>query len=324
MRKKILIGLVSLAAILTIVLVLIPSRPEKASVRVALPPIIASLPHWIAVDQGYYKDARIEIIHVRLASSGDMMNAIISGDIDFLPAVSLYSAFAFQKDLDVPKAVIFSHSRFQVNPDFEALIVASKSDISKLKDLENKVIGCYPGVTSERFTAHYLASNGVDTSKIDFVRLSPPEHQNALMRDDIQCSHLYEPFLSEMILDGRGRRLTRSVYAYFNEPSAMGSSAISYVLTIKNKDIAHRLLDVWDKAITFIETEPDSSRKILAKELGIAEDVAKKATWVGATKSSETSLDVITNTVNTMIQAGLLDPSAIELVNTLVYFREDN
>ena len=157
MKNKLLIGLGIIAIMLLVWVFLTPDK-TKARVRICFPPhLIATMPHWVAIENNYYGDEGIEPVEIPLADSKAMISSLYSDDADFLPAVSLadfiLTASDYEKSLP---PIVISHSRMRRNPDFEALIVANGSEISRLTDLEGKRIAVYPGITSLLYNQIFL------------------------------------------------------------------------------------------------------------------------------------------------------------------------
>lgn len=290
MKNKLLIGLTLLAIGLVIWVFVFPDK-EKDKVRVCFPPnLIASLPHWIAMDKGFYTEEGIEISEIANNDSKIMMSSVYSNDADFLPAVSfadfIFSSQTYKNSL--PHYIV-SHSRFKRDPAFEALLVPNNSNIATLKDLENKKIAVYPGVTSLNAAKYFLTINGVDISNITFMPISPPQHIDFLLKGEADCSHLYEPFKTQAKLNNNMKELYNGVYASFNEPSAFGVSVISSKFYRENPEVAKKLLKIWDKSIRYIREHPDDASQVLEKRLKLSPEVALKAVWVDATLTSEVS-----------------------------------
>lgn len=315
MNKKISIALLFVVVIgLLFAYLKVGPPPEKEVIRVVTPPaIIASLPIWIAEKEQMFtkRNLVIELIHV--TNSRLMVEALLAGNADVLPAVSLadLATTGGPGNLALMHVMVYSHSRMKKKPPFEAILVPTGSRISTLKDLEGAKFAVYPGMTSELAVRYYLKLNHVDPDKVTFVKLPPPEHEPALMRDDVQAIHVYEPFRTAGLQNNKARELAGSVYAELNEPSAIGTSAISRRFYRDKKDVAERYLDVWNEAVQFIRTRPDEAREILAERLGLPKPIALEATWVDATTTEETDFDTLNATVSSAIKAGIIPESFI-------------
>lgn len=281
--------------------------PSTVDVRIIIPPtIIAALPHWVAEDQGYYEQEGISVHPIALTTSGLMVQALSSDNADVLPAVSLVDILnALPKSTDPPK--IFSHSRMTSATPFDSVLVLRGGPLVNLRDLAGRQIAVYPGMTATEALREFLNSNRVDTSRIRFVQLPPPEHIAALDRGDVDAGFEYEPTRSQLLQSGRTRELTGSVYASFNDPSAIGVSAVSTSFLHDHPESAARFFRVWDRSIDFIRSE-QRAREILAMRLGIAQDVANAATWVDATKLAEIDITTVRKTGEFFQKIGSVAP----------------
>jgi len=319
--KLMLFGAVALAIVAVVLFIVVPPK-TRDTVRVVNPPsIIASLPHWVAEERGFYRDAGIEVKAIAVSSSALMAQAITSRDADVLPAVSLVDVLANQgQALDRP--LIFSHSRMVKDPPFESILVLTGSKLATFKDLAGKRIAVYPGATSTEAVKLFLRENGVDPISVVFRPLPPPEHITALERGDVDASHLYEPLRTQALAGKLCRELVRSVYAYLNEPSAIGVSAISSRFAMERPKAAQRYLEAWDRSIIFIREHPDEARAILAQRLKLSPDVAKSATWVDATLLAELDMNALSLTVATVKKMGLVPDGVDANPSSFVYARK--
>lgn len=314
LRSRILLIVLLLAVVGSLAILFAVGKPKRDAVRIVTPPaIIASLPHWIAEKEGFYKDEGLDVRTITQTNSQYMAQAITSNDADILPAVSLVDVINNQSQaLDRP--LIYSHSRMRSDPAFESILVISSSTIKSPKDLEGRRIAVYPGATATECVRLYLKNSGVDTTKITFKPLPPPEHVPALQRGDVDASHLYDPNRTQALQGNLCREVIRGIYPSLNEPSAIGCSAVSARFVQENAAALQKYLRAWDRAIRFIRTNPDEARQVLAEKLNLSPDVAKNATWVDATTSDELDPKAIRSTIETIQRLGLItkdfDPAA--------------
>lgn len=301
--------LVALVILLFIVYTRIGPPPTVKTVRVVTPPaIIASLPVWIAEEKGMFLNRGLNIQLVDLTSSPLMVEAMLAGNVDVLPAVSLVDLVntGGKGNIALLSSKIFSHSRMKKIPPFESILTSTGSAISNLKGLEGKRIAVYPGMTAELAVKYFLKSNGVNPEKVRFIKLPPPEHEPALLRGDVDAMYVYEPSRTFSLQNGKARELSGSVYASLNEPSAIGCSAISRNFLRADPAAAEKFLGAWNEAILFIRNNPAEARSILSKKLKLPEAVAASATWVDATKTDETSFQMLSDTVASFKSAGII------------------
>ncbi len=315
LSSKVLLTGLLVALVAGLVVFFAIGKPKRDTVRIVTPPaIIASLPHWIAEEKDFYADERLTVRTISVTSSQYMVQAISSNDADILPAVSLVDVVNSQlRALDRP--VVYSHSRMRSGPPFESVVVLASSSLSALKDLEGRRIAVYPGATAKEYMKSYLTAHGVDVSKVTFRPLGPPEHVPALQRGDVDASHLYDPHRTQALQGGLCRELARGVYPSFNEPSAIGCSAVSARFAQEQPKALRKYLRAWDRAIRVIRENPDEARAILARRLNLSPDVSRNATWVDATKSDELDLATVRATIDTIKQLGLA-PNDFDVTDT--------
>ena len=255
-----------------------------------------------------YAAEGIEPKEYSFTSSSEPISAMANGDADFLPGVAMLDIMNGCSGLSL-HPILISHSRVTMTPPFECLIVPNGSPVANLKDLEGKTIAVNPGQASTAALKYFLTQKKVDVSTIRFRPLPPAQHLLALQSGDVACSHTYEPFRS-LCLKGNGmHEIYGSVYASLNDPCALGGTLISYKLWVENRELAEKLIRVWDRSIRFIRDHRKEAREIMRKRLNLPDSVAQDATWVEACLSTELDRQTVEATIAVYKKMGLLDES---------------
>ena len=112
-----------------------------------------------------------------------------------------------------------------------------------------------------------------------------------------------------MLKENKTRPISQSLYAYFNEPSAIGVSVISPYFYDSHPELVNKILKVWDKSVKYIREHKEEARLILSEKLGLDNDVALKSVWVDVTLFDELDKIAIKRTLETYKKIGLLDSS---------------
>jgi len=308
MKKKILISVLAIIAIgLTIYFYKMPDNKIK-TVRIGvLSPIIPSLPHWVAMDNGYYEELGLKVIENSQRSSKVLVDFLKNNDLDFLTGVSTTDVInAFVDKNQRLKAKIISHAQIKENEPFEGLLVPRGSLISNIKQLEDKKIAVYPGITAEATLKEFLSKHNVNISNIKFIKLPPPLHLKALRTGEVDCSFTYEPMRTFFLEGEKTREIYSSIYASFYNPSAIGVTVISQKLINEKPDIAKKIITVWNKSIDFINEHPKEARNILKKHLQLNDYTAQKSSWVYLTKTDEIDEEILRNTIKVYQNIGLI------------------
>lgn len=274
-------------------------------IRIGTIPIVATLPHWVALKKDLYKKHGIVPKSDPIKRSPDMISAMESNAVDFLPAVSLQNVVGSALDnLQEPQVCILSHSRMKKDIPFDCLLTTDGSPIASLKDLVGKKIGVFPGGTSQAALQWYLTSNNIPTTEISFVETRPETQIDLLLSGQIDAVHAYEPQRTLGILQYRCRMISPSIYAAIQEPASIGCTAISAKLLRDRPNAAKRLIAVWDEAVDFIRNNDQEARRILAEELACPTDVAVRCTWVDVTKSTELDSIALDRFIKALQQMG--------------------
>ncbi len=264
-----------------------------------LPTLVSSLPHWVAVDKGFYKDEKIKVFEKNNNSSKFLVEALQRNDLDFLVGVSTTDVLnAFADNNNPLDAKIISHAQIKGSEPFEGLLVARGSTIINLKNLENKVIAVYPGGTAEATLKVFLSKKGIDIKTITFKEVAPPLHLDVLRSGDVDCSFTYEPMRTFCLENGKTNEIYSSIYASFCDPVAIGVTVLSNKIIQEKPEIKTKIINIWDKSIDFINNNPKEAKIILMKYLNLNEHTALNASWTYLTKTSEMNERVLENTIN--------------------------
>ena len=324
MKKKILItGLLLLAVGLLIYLYRMPENKIE-TVRIGiLSPIIPSLPHWIAMDKGYYEEVGLKVKENPQKSSKTLVDFLKNNDLDFLTGVSTTDVINAFVDKNQPlRAKIISHAQIREDKPFEGLLVPRGSLISNVKQLEGKKIAVYPGITAEATLKKFLVKHDIDISDIKFIKLPPPIHLKALRTGEVDCSFTYEPMRTYMLEGEKAREIYSSIYASFYNPSAIGVTVISKELINNKPNVAKKLISVWNKSIIFIDEHPKEAREILKKHLELDDYTAQNSSWVYLTKTNEIDKKILENTIKVYQEIGLISKD-FEFNNSILYDEND-
>lgn len=318
MKKYIFIGLAIVAVLLTVVYYYIPDNKEENVKIGVLSPIIPTLPHWVAMEKGFYVEENLNVFEYPNNSSKVLVEFLQNNDLDFLTGVSTTDVInAFADKSNPLKAKIISHATIKSQEPFEGLLVPRGSTIVNLKHLENKTIAVYPGGTAEATLKVFLSNKGIDISTIKFKEVPPPLHLDVLRSGDVDCSFTYEPMRTFCLEGEKTREIYSSIYASFYDPVAIGVTVISDKLIVEKPELKIKLLKVWDKSIDFINNNPSEARSILMKYLKLDDFTAKNSSWVYLTKSNEINEEILKNTIETYKKIGVIHQS-FEFDNSII------
>ena len=226
----------------------------------------ATLPFFVAQENGYFRDEGVRIVADAVGTSNLLVNALAAGAIDFVPALSAAPVFALEATSPGRVRIISASIVDEAHP-FDAILVRDTSAMRTLSDLRGARIGVFPGTTASNLLAKFLVDRGVDTTAMAFVALPPSNQIAALAQGAIDALHAYEPVTTIAQLRAGMRPLFGSVYAAQLSPNPQGVAVLTSALIERDPDTARRVVRALDRALRFVQEQQDSARAILVARM---------------------------------------------------------
>ena len=258
-RKLILTAAVATLLVGAMGLRLVSARHGR--VRIAYLPVMASLPVFVAEDQQLFAKQGLRSQAVSFGTSNDMVNALVTGQIDVLPAVALVPLIHLE--IQHPgKVRVFSQSRMRRENSTYRIVVRGDSQFVSLQQLAGKKIGVFPGTSATRLVSAYLKRKSVDPAGITFVQLPPSAQVASLETGAVDALFAYEPvaLISE---PGRYRTLSNSVYAELVEPCPLGVSVLARDFERSSREMSSKSVSAIQEAIAFMGAHPEKAKSLL-------------------------------------------------------------
>jgi NitT/TauT family transport system substrate-binding protein len=270
----VVLGILVVAAV-----VFFATRPKgpivsQKKIRVGYLPIAAELPLFVAVEQGYFEKAGIQVELVRLASSNDLGTAATSDQIDILAGAA--SNVVFDIGLTAGKR----HLLFSVNPYSNApghitdhLIVRKDSKINTIADLKGKKVAGFPG--SVRVLIFLILEKyGVPRDSYQYLELPPPNWQPSLQNASIDAGVALEPSATQILKDGAGTSILKGFYAeLMPEIPLSGHWVAADFYGRADKAQLAAFVDAYSKAITFCRENEREAKSYLPKYANVRPDI---------------------------------------------------
>jgi NitT/TauT family transport system substrate-binding protein len=302
MRRP-LVALAALILIAALAAVRLWPRRGAHVVRIAYAPILASLPLFVAQEQNLFPREKIRVRPLSFSSSNDMVNALIAGQADVLPAVSLIPIVHLE--IQHPGRVrIFSHSHMSRQNALDKVLVRDDSSIRSLKDLVGKKVGVFPGTAAARMFGAFLKKHAVDAQAVTFVQLPPAAQLSALESGVVDALFSYEPVTTTALVTGRYRELFGSVYADLLDPCPIGVSAISRDFEKRHPELAQKTARVLLEAVSFAAAHPADARALLPRFTRIAPEIAARVNIADTTLSEQVDAANIQRFIDLLYESG--------------------
>ena len=275
------LGLKTLGTIVVLVAGLIAGSGQTAvaqdKVKVGVFPTASSLPYFVAIERGFFKEQNIEPETIRLIGGPPNIAAMISNQIE--AAIVLVTIEAMNANLKKPGVAMYIgvHSQNKTY-QMEQFVVRKGYPAESLKDLKGARIMSAPGPANVVAAKAVLAKVGLKDGDYTIDQLDMSQHVNVMTAGTFDAGYTLEPQASTMRKLGVARTLEAGVITKYILGDENGNAfAAGCALTsdfIKGRpDVARRFAAVWKKAITFVNENPQEARKYLAKNTLTPEDV---------------------------------------------------
>lgn len=288
----------------------------QTTVRIGYLNIVASLPLFVAEEKGFLKEEGVTFETFPIASSNQLVDGIIAGNLDFFIESSAVPILAVE--IQSPgKLKVFSVSEITPKAPFDALLVKENSSIKSLSDLAGKKIGVFPGSTAANILKKYLIDKGIDVSGITFIPMPPQNHLTALLEGSVDVIHAYEPTTSFALTKGGVRHLYGSIYADMISPNPQGVAAVGTSFIAKNPEIANKVIRAFERAMIFMKEHDTETRQILAKRMNLPDAVAKRCVFLYMIPHKEINIPIFQRYADMLIDIGEI--SSHIKVDNLIY-----
>lgn len=146
---------------------------------------------WIAKNNGYFKDAGVDVEVVRFSSGVAASKALLAGEID----IATSSEFAFVSN-------VMRHPQLRIlagiaRASAVRLFTRKDSGISMARDLVGKRVGLTRQSIGEFFLGEHLLINGIGLQEIELVDLAAPDIKDALATGAVDAAITWQPFVNQ-------------------------------------------------------------------------------------------------------------------------------
>jgi ABC-type nitrate/sulfonate/bicarbonate transport system substrate-binding protein len=291
---------------------------EDYVVKIGNIPIIPSkLPLEIAIRKGFFDKVGIKIQVTELQSSNLVSDALVRGDVDITPEISLLP-FVTAELVDPGKMKIFSVTDLTTEAPFDSILVKSDSKIASIKDLEGKKIGVFPGSTATNILKLLFKKNGIDYSLIQFIQLPPAQHLTVLSVGSIDALHAYEPIVTIGIIEGSAKKIFGSVYADQLNHNPLGAGLLSAKFLNEHPREAKKAIEAINMANDFMRTNDKETREIAKEIFKFSPEVADAVSIPYYNHSDKIDKNIVEQLVDLFVAGGEIK-SKPDLTN--LYYR---
>ncbi len=231
-------------------------------------------PFFLAMDKAYFKDAGLDINLASMVGGAAIMPALASGSINigWSNVISIYQGHLQGFDF---RFVANGAVNKRGTNDVFGVCVAPDSPIQSAKDLAGRTVA----VNTLRnimhgATAHWIDSNGGDSSKVKWVEIPFPQMAPALVNRQVDAYGGVEPFITVPVGNKQARLLGRQLGAI--SPRLLIASYFgSEAWIAKNVELVKGFVAALNRGIDFHNANLDEAKATLAKHTGLKPDLFK-------------------------------------------------
>ncbi len=245
-----------------------PAEPVEQSLRVALLPVVDTLPFYIAEANGYFADEGVVVEGVPVASPVDRDQLMQAGEIDGM-LTELTTVGIFNRDSVQVQIISYARVAAADGPVFRVL-AAPRSNITIPSDLAGNPIGVSQNTVIEYVTERLLQESGLTDDQIVTESVPViPERFQLLMSGDLLAATLPDPLAQAAIEAGAIPIIDDSAF-----PAYSSSSLAFSVAAIQQKSAAvQAFLAAWNRAVADLNADPESYRSLFLEKVAVPESV---------------------------------------------------
>jgi NitT/TauT family transport system substrate-binding protein len=260
-------------------------------VKVGVFPISSSLPFFVALDLGYFKELDIEPEVSRLMGGPPNVAALITNQIEV--AAVLVTLEGLNANIKKPGVAMYvaMHSQ-NATYKMEQFVTSNAADVKTLVGFKGKKLLSAPGPANLNTAKGILAKVGLKDGDYTIDQLDQGQHVNAIKAGTFDGGYTLEPSATIIEKTGAGRTVEAGVIAKYilgdvNGNAFAAGCALSTEFINSRPDVAKRFAAGWAKAIEYIKANPAAARKHLAKNTLTPEDLVDVVPMLGYTMNKD-------------------------------------
>lgn len=273
MLSKKLKSIIALVLIVTITSCTQQDTKQPRTIKLGMVSFAGYAPFYIAKEQGFFGDLNVEL--KRIDSIPTIRAAMNSGDLDAYLATPDIAQDTDKKPIGVAIWAIDESN------GGDGVVVSA--GINDLKDLKGKTVAAEPGLPPYFILQYLLHKNGLSLNDVKFKDLTTIASGTAFETGAVAAAGLYEPFLSGANNSVEGSKI---VISSQDTPGMIIDLIFTKQKTIETRsDDLITLIEGWNKAITYIQSNKDKSFTHMAGEFGLTveefSDIVAGINWLG-------------------------------------------
>jgi len=244
-------------------------KNNNGVMRVALLPILDSLPFYAAQENGYFAQAGIRVEAVPVNSGLDRDQLMQTGMVDGM-LNEMHTTANFNRDSTRVKIVRVARKAYPDFPLFR-ILAAPGSTVKSPGDIAGQAIGVSKNTIIEYVTERLLSAEGLRAD--DIVKQSIPtipERFQLLLQGRIKAATLPDPLAKSAMESGAVLVIDDSSHPFYS----VSVLSFSFETLEKKPESVRAFLACWDRAASAINADPETYRKLLLEKVRMPKNVS--------------------------------------------------
>jgi NitT/TauT family transport system substrate-binding protein len=256
---------------------------DKVSVGVF--PVSSSLPYFVALERGFFKEENIVPEMTKLMGGPPNVAAMMTNQIEV--SAVLVTLEGLNANVKKPGVAMYIALNSQTKVwKMEQFIVRNGFKAESIADLKGAKLMSAPGPANLNTAKAILAKNGLKDGDYTIDQLDMGQHVNAITAGTFDGGYTLEPNASMMIKAGVAHSIEAGVISKYilgdeTADAYAAGCAMTSDFIAKRPDVAKRFAAAWGKAVDFINKDPDEARKYLAKNTYTPDNVVDMVSMLG-------------------------------------------
>lgn len=233
-----------------------------------------SLPVFVAQEKGIFEKHGIRASLKMYETAQPLMQALVAGQVSAAGYTAL--PITFNGMLRSQKDLYFITTMVEDNQHRISYLIRPRSQegkpstINSVKDLAGKRIGILPTIAYKAWLQEVLRKNGLDPEKdVVIQQIAPTQQGQALKNGGVDALFTNDPAATSIIQLGIGELVSDEVEVPQNiqDPFPFGSFNVDKAWADSNPEVYNKLVSALDEAVTYVNTHPDESKKLMVPYL---------------------------------------------------------
>lgn len=244
----------------------IPENLYKGKINVGYVAWPGYLALFAARDKGYFKEAGLDVEFKPYPSFGELSDAFSNGNLTAQATLVIEAVHQAHKGVSQKAILAIDHSAGSDG-------IIAQENIKTVGEIKGKKVAFEKDTLEEFLLRNALEQNSLTIEDIIPVDLNAEDSAEALVNKEVSAAVTYEPFMSEAVKKANGNL----IYSTKNAPGLI-LDIVTFDTNFVKKypETVRAFTKAYFKGLRLLKDKPEEAYLILAKELEVTPEEAKK------------------------------------------------